>query len=118
MHNIVIRRMVVALALAAALAGAMLLATATKSDAAATNSGCITRAESGHVKKGMTINRAHQIIGGSGKQQMLLPGYPSLGIKAEQIRQYKQCGSFGFSQVTYTHKSGNWFVKSQFKFFI
>ena len=36
MHNIVIRRMVVALALAAALAGAMLLATATKSDAAAT----------------------------------------------------------------------------------
>ena len=117
MHNVAIRRMVVAIGLIAALAGAMLLATATQSDAA-TNSGCITRAESGHVKKGMTINQAHQIIGGSGKQQMLLPGYPALGLKAEQIREYRQCGSFGFSHVTYTRKSGNWFVKSQLKFFI
>ena len=49
MHNVAIRRMVVAIGLIAALAGAMLLATATQSDAA-TNSGWITRAESGHVK--------------------------------------------------------------------
>ncbi|HET9421886.1 MAG TPA: hypothetical protein VFO49_12170 [Nocardioides sp.] len=47
-----------------------------------------------------------------------MPGYPALGIKAEQIREYRQCGSFRFSQVTYSCKAGNWFVKSQFKFFI
>ncbi len=50
MHNIAIRRMVVAIALVAALAGAMLLGTATRTDAAPTNSGGIAPAESGHMK--------------------------------------------------------------------
>ena len=66
----------------------------------------------------MTINRAHQIIGGSGKQQMLLPGYPLTRHQGRADPPVQAVRLVRVQPGDFTRKSGNWFVKSQFKFFI
>jgi hypothetical protein len=107
------KRLIVATvaATAAALVGGISAAAPAQADPG--SKGYVTRAEFKKVKKGMQIQKAHKIFGAQGKQTTYFPAYPSIGIKAEQWREYKTASKWGFVDITYTKVNGVWKVKSK-----
>lgn len=70
----------------------------------------VTQAEFRQVTKGMRLKRVHLIFDISGKQTMYFPAYPSLGMPAEQTREYRVKSEWGSVDVDYKRKDGVWVV--------
>lgn len=79
--------------------------------AQADTEGCVTKSEFGKVRKGWAIKRVHRVFDTAGKQSWFTGAYPSLGIPAEQGREYRHCASqYSIVTVDFTKKSGVWRV--------
>ena len=107
------KRIVVATAAATAVALLGGLGAAAPALADPGSKGYVTQNEFRKVTKGMSIVRAHRIFGAQGKQTYASSGYPSLGIRAEQAREYKTPSRWGFVDITYHRVNGVWKVKSK-----
>jgi hypothetical protein len=71
----------------------------------------VTKAEFRQVSKGMTMARVHRIFDVSGTQSYYESAYPSLGIPAEQSREYRTKSSWGSVDIDYVRRDGVWYVK-------
>jgi hypothetical protein len=70
----------------------------------------VTKAEFRQVTRGMKITRVHRIFDVKGRQTIYSPAYPSIGIAAEQTREYRTKSSWGFVDIDYKRKDGTWVV--------
>jgi len=102
-------------ATAAALLGGIGAAAPAQADPG--SKGYVTRAEFSKIRKGMPMTKVHRIFGANGKQTAYYSGYPSIGIKAEQDREYKTASRYGFADVTYYKVNGVWKVHSKWAYF-
>jgi hypothetical protein len=98
-------RVFVAALTAVVLSGPTIALTATPAQAAESY---VTKAEFRKVKRGMPVKRVHRIFDVDGKQTMYFPAYPSLGIPAEQSREYRVRSKWGYVSVDFKRKDGRW----------
>ena len=103
------KNMIRSTAVAAALAVGSLMLTA--APAQADTDGCVTKAEFKKVRKGWKMTRVHRVFDTNGKQSWFTDAYPSLGIPAEQGREYRHCASkYSIVTVDFARKGGVWKV--------
>ena len=109
------RKIILGLVAATAVALPLAVAAAPAAEAGLGDNRCITRTEFRNVTKGMSIDRAHNIVDYRGSQFYYDSGYPGqYGWPASQTREYNQCGSgYGSVYIDYEKHWGVWKVDSK-----
>lgn len=73
----------------------------------------VTRAEFRQVHRGMAIRRVHRIFDTRGKQTAYFSAYPSIGVPAEQWREYRTRSRYGSVEIVYKKRQGVWRLASK-----
>jgi hypothetical protein len=76
----------------------------------------VSKTEFRRVHKGMGIKRVHRIFDVRGKQTAYYDGYKCgtrYGWCAEQDREYRTRGKWGYVSIDYVRKHGRWVVTSK-----